>query len=150
MPPSSFLIHQHQTYQKPLCFIPQRRFPFFFSFKTRRAEGFFKPFRRALRPQFPVWFWCRGRDRIPTDRAFFPSLKLTASSHLKMDGWNMIVSFWEARPIFRCELLVYMLLLDIQVFSGSFQWVLLEISWTQENYGNKTLKPYEHINIFLD
>ena len=34
-----------------------------------------------------------------------PSLKLTAILHLKMDGWNTIVSFarW---PIFRCELLV--------------------------------------------
>ena len=32
-----------------------------------------------------------------------PSLKLTASSHLKMDGWK--VSFW-GRPIFRCEVLV--------------------------------------------
>ena len=24
-----------------------------------------------------------------------PSLKLTASSHLKMDGWNTILSYWE-------------------------------------------------------
>ena len=24
-----------------------------------------------------------------------PSLKLTASLHLKMDGWNTIVSFWD-------------------------------------------------------
>ena len=33
-----------------------------------------------------------------------PSLKLTFS-HLKMDGWKMILSFWDG-PIFRGELLV--------------------------------------------
>ena len=32
------------------------------------------------------------------------TLKLTASLHLKMDGWNTIVSFWGKRPIFRGEL----------------------------------------------
>ena len=30
-----------------------------------------------------------------------PSLKLTAFSHLKVDGWNMIVSFLEPGLIFR-------------------------------------------------
>ena len=37
-----------------------------------------------------------------------PSLKLTASLHLKMDGWNTIyiISFWGKRPIFRGELAV--------------------------------------------
>ena len=29
-----------------------------------------------------------------TTHHYIPSLKLTASSHLKMDGWNMIVSIW--------------------------------------------------------
>ena len=33
------------------------------------------------------------------------SLKLTASSQLKMDGWKMILCFWDA-IFFRCELLV--------------------------------------------
>ena len=36
-----------------------------------------------------------------------PSLKLTASLHLEMDGWNTVVtSFLFGLPIFRCELLV--------------------------------------------
>ena len=38
-----------------------------------------------------------------------PSLKLTASLHRKMDGWNMeyfLLSYWVKRPIFRCELAV--------------------------------------------
>ena len=30
----------------------------------------------------------------------------TNSSHLKMDGWNIIVSFWGKRSIFRGELFV--------------------------------------------
>ena len=36
-----------------------------------------------------------------------PSLKLTASLHRKMDGWNtVLLSYWVKRPIFRCELAV--------------------------------------------
>ena len=31
----------------------------------------------------------------------------TNSSHLKMDDWNTLVSFWEFWPMIRCELLVW-------------------------------------------
>ena len=31
---------------------------------------------------------------VEVDVFELPSLKLTASLHLKMDGWNTIVSFW--------------------------------------------------------
>ena len=77
------------------------------------GRGFFKPYRG---PAASIFFLvlCRGRDRIPTDRAFFPSLKL------KMDGWNTIVSLWEARPIFRCELLVSGSIHAIIRYSGFF------------------------------
>ena len=34
------------------------------------------------------------------------TLAETNSSHLNMDGWNTIVSFWVIRPIFRGKLLV--------------------------------------------
>ena len=34
------------------------------------------------------------------------TLPETNSSHLTLDGWKMILSFWVERPIFRCELLV--------------------------------------------
>ncbi len=35
------------------------------------------------------------------------TLRKTNSSHLKMDGWNTTYFHFGARPIFRCELLVY-------------------------------------------
>ena len=34
------------------------------------------------------------------------NVKLTFS-HLEIDGWKMIISFWGNRPIFRGELLVF-------------------------------------------
>ena len=41
--------------------------------------------------------WC---PNLETHCCFVnvPSLKLTASLHLKMDGWNTIVSFWGPGP----------------------------------------------------
>ena len=36
--------------------------------------------------------WFEGRWTL--GEGPFPTPKLTASSHLKMDGWNTIVSFW--------------------------------------------------------
>ena len=47
-----------------------------------------------------------------------PSLKLIASLHLKMDGWNTIVSFWDG------------------LFSGVFAVSFRETSLTQEWIGN--------------
>ena len=47
--------------------------------------------------------WCQNSLKKPTKRQtcyisgksrMIPSLKLTASLHLNMDGWNTIVSFW--------------------------------------------------------
>ena len=147
--PNSFLIHQQQKWLKH-CALFHREVFHFFQFRAEKnpwGRGFFKP--------YGAWFWCRGRDRLATDRAFFPSLKLTA-----IRTWKWMVGIWSflfGKPgLFSGRLLLVSGSVHAAsirysgVFLGSFQWVLLEISWTQENYGNKTLKPYEHIHIFLD
>ena len=38
---------------------------------------------------------CLGKMNIVTTKLYIPSLKLTASLHLKMDDWKTILSFWE-------------------------------------------------------
>ena len=50
--------------------------------------------------------WKAGNGtRMKKMQFLVPSLKLTASLHLKMDGWNTIIPIG-FRPIFRGELLV--------------------------------------------
>ena len=50
-------------------------------------------------PQSDQCFFCgHFRVRFSTiydEFGILPSLKLTASLHLKMDGWNTILSFWD-------------------------------------------------------
>ena len=78
--------------------------------------------------EYPLWM----------GGALLPSLKLTASSPLKMDGWNNFSFPFGARPIFRGELLV----------SGSvvcFCWVhntLVEELWEDTHRKVKKREQY--------
>ena len=64
-----------------------------------------------LKDPFLMMAMCGGDDDVMKSsnktigKQVVPSLKLTFS-HLKMDGWNRILSFWGNRPIFRCKLAV--------------------------------------------
>ena len=75
-------------------------------------ENFRGPISRNLFTTIWVVFWSRKKydprlTHIPPKRwtPHLPSLKLTASLHLKMDGWNRIVSFW-GPAYFQGQLLV--------------------------------------------
>ena len=73
---------------------------------------------------FGAWQISWELMRVKLER--LPSLKLTASLHLKLDGWNTIVFFWGQRPFFRSKLLVV----------GSVPYNLtFTINWSDKNVG---------------
>ena len=127
----------------------KERFSMFFQFsaeKNRWAEGFSNP---TEIPAASIFFLvlCRGRDRIATDRAF--SLPETNSKNT----WKWMVGIWSflfGKPgLFSGAFAVsfrecILLLLDIGVLSGSFQWSCWKFLGLRKTMGTK---HWNHMNI---
>ncbi len=99
----SFSLLQHEAIATekfevgfPWCFIQHPALTVGYRKKILPSHGWwadgrcFNALQRSLeqRPQ-------RTRQQSKVSWNCLPSLKLTASLHLKMDGWNTIVSFWD-------------------------------------------------------